>query len=130
MTAFSNELENEFLDHLMGNSYTAPTGLWLALFTTDPGETDTGTEVAGNGYSRQSIQGSMAFQATGVIENTSDVSFTASGGGWGTVTHAAVYETDHAGGIMLWYEGLTASKTVNDTDTLTFASGDITLTLN
>jgi hypothetical protein len=130
MTAFSDHLENELLDHLMGNSYTAPTGLWLALYTTDPGDLMTGTEVAGNGYVRQSIQGSMAFQASGIIENTSDVSFTAAGGAWGTISHAAVWETQGAEGSGLWHEALTASKTVNDTDTLTFSSGDITLSLN
>jgi len=129
MTAFSNYTEDEVLDHIGGSAWTAPTGLWLGLFYGDPGETATGIEVVGSGYARQQL--TMSTSSGGSIENTVDVVFTASGGGWGTIPYAAVWETEYGGaGNMIWYEALTTSKTVNDTDTLTFASGQVTLSLD
>ena len=43
--SFSNYLETELLDHVFTNSaYTAPSTLYLALFTGAPGEAGGGTE--------------------------------------------------------------------------------------
>ena len=130
MTAFSDYLENEILDHLRGNTYTAPSALYLGLYTSDPQDDDSGTEIPldETGYSRQAIE--FLAPVTGFIDNTGQVQFTASGGGWGTITHAAVFDGTGAAANMLWHEALSASKTVNDTDTLTFASGAVTLSLD
>ena len=130
MTAFSNYLENEFLDHLRGNAYTAPTNLYLGLYTSDPTDADSGVEIPldETGYTRQTI--AFIPPLTGFMDNTTAVAFTAAGGGWGTISHAAVFDGTGAADNMLWHEALSASKTVNDTDTLTFASGAVTLSLD
>ena len=53
MAALSDYLENELLDHALGTgSFTAPTNVYLSLYTTDPTDADTGNELSGNGYSR------------------------------------------------------------------------------
>lgn len=130
MTAFSNYLENEILDHLRGNAYTAPTNLYLGLYTSDPQDDDSGTELPldQTGYTRQAV--TFIAPTTGFMDNSAQVQFTASGGGWGTITHAAVFDGTGAADNMLWHAALSASKTVNDTDTLTFASGAVTLSLD
>ena len=52
--SFSNYLENKILLHVFGATpYTAPATLYVALFTSDPGEGGTGTEVSGGSYARR-----------------------------------------------------------------------------
>ena len=52
--SFSNYLENKVMLHVFGGtSYTAPATLYVGLYTSDPGEGDTGTEVSGGSYARQ-----------------------------------------------------------------------------
>lgn len=48
MTALSNYLENKLLDAVLaGVPFTSPTKVYVALFTSNPGEDGTGTEVTG-----------------------------------------------------------------------------------
>lgn len=127
MASLSNYLENELLDHSLGTgAYTAPTNVYLALFTTDPTDADTGTEVSGSGYARQLVTFGAA--SGGAASNTTEETFTASGGNFGTVTHTALYDAV-TGGNMLWHGAMSASRTVNDGESLTFAIGAIDASL-
>ena len=48
MSGFSDYLEDKVLDHVFGgNAYTAPTTLYVALYTVAPSDTGGGTEVSG-----------------------------------------------------------------------------------
>lgn len=124
MTAMSNFLENRVLNHVLGTtSYTAPAGVYLALFTTNPGEDASGTEVSGNGYSRQLITFGSA--SNGSASNTSEETFTASGGNFGTVTHIAIYDAATSGNMLL-YQALTTPRPVNNGETITLAVGNLT----
>ena len=128
MSGPSDYTENAVLDHLFhsSESFTKPTSpLVLALFTDSVADDGTGTELSGDGYSRQTVV--FATQAAaGAIANTAQVQFTASGGDWGTIVSVGVY--DNAANF-LWGGDLAASRVVNDGDTLTFDVGDITLQL-
>jgi hypothetical protein len=56
MAGFSDYLEDKVLDHVFGgNAYTAPTTLYVALYTVAPTDTGGGTEVSGGAYARQSV---------------------------------------------------------------------------
>ena len=82
--SFSNFLELEILDHVFRNSaYTAPSTIYVALFTSAPNDAGGGTEVSGNGYARQS----MAFSAasSGSIANSGSVEFPTATGDQGTI---------------------------------------------
>lgn len=128
MTALSNFLENELLDHSLGTAaYTAPSAVYLALFTSDPTDAGSGTEVSGSGYSRQEI----AFGAAsgGTASNSSEETFTASGGNFGTVTHIGLFDASTLGNL-LYHGALDVSKVVNDTDSITFAIGSIDVSLD
>ena len=56
MAEFSNYLENAIIDAVLRNtSYTSPTTVYVGLFTTDPTDADSGTEVSGGSYARTAV---------------------------------------------------------------------------
>lgn len=127
MAAFSDYAEDAVLDHVLGTAALAsPASVYLALFVTDPTDADTGTEVSTGGYARQVITFNAA--AAGVATNDADVSFTASGAAYGTVTHIGIYDAV-SGGNLLIHTQLSASRLVIDGDTLTFSAGNVAFTL-
>jgi len=129
MAALSNYAEKLLLDWAMTTgSATRPTAWFLALYTAAPSDSGGGTEVSTGGYARQAIAFNAAATPAGTTENTSAVTFTASGAGYGTVTHIGIFDASTSGNL-LWHGAMTASRTVNDGDTLTFASGAVALTL-
>ena len=129
MAALSDYAEKLLLDFLMTTgSATRPTNWYVALYTGAPSDSGGGTEVSGSGYARKSVTFSAAASPGGTTSNTNEVSFTASGGNYGTVTHMGIFDASSSGNL-LWHGALTASKTVADGDTLTFAAGNIDLTM-
>jgi hypothetical protein len=129
MSALSNHAEKLLLDWLMtSGTATRPTSWHLALFTAAPSDSGGGTELSGNGYSRKTIAFAAASSPGGTTDNTGQVSFTAAGGDWGTITHIGIFDASTSGNL-LWHGALSASRTINDGDTLSFAIGSVTLTL-
>jgi hypothetical protein len=129
MSALSDHAEKLVLDWLMTNgTATRPTAWYLALYTAAPSDSGGGTEVSTGGYARQSVTFDAASTPGGTTSNTNAPSFTASGANYGTVTHVGIFDALTTGNL-LWHGAMTASKTVNDGDTLEFAVGDIDLTI-
>lgn len=129
MAALSDHAEALLLDWLMtSGSATRPTAWYVALYTAAPSDSGGGTEVSGNGYSRQSVAFGAASSPGGTTSNTAAVSFTASGGDWGIVTHIGILDASSSGNL-LWHGSMTASKDVKDGDTLEFSIGNIDLTI-
>lgn len=119
----SDYLENALLDHVFnGVAYTSP-ALWLALFTTDPTDANSGTEVTGGSYARQTI--SFGAASSGQVQNDAQVSFADMPAT--TVTHAAIFDASTAGN-MLVHGALSASRTTNSGDTFLFPVGNYTVT--
>ena len=125
--SFTNFLETEILDHVFaGAAYTAPSTLYLGLFTAAPGEAGGGTELSGSAYVRKAI----AFTTSGdTTSNNAAVEFPTATGSWGTVTHIGVFDALTSGNLMV-YATLTASKTVASGDVFRVPSGDLDITLN
>jgi hypothetical protein len=129
MAALSDYAEKLVLDWLMTTgSATRPTTWYIALYTGAPSDSGGGTEVSGNGYARQSVAFDAASSPGGTTANSADVSFTASGGSFGTVTHLGIFDALTVGNLI-WHGSLTASKAIDDGDTLTFTAGNIDLTM-
>lgn len=126
MSSFSDYLENAVLDYVFRNT-GAPTStnVYLALFTVAPTDAGGGTEVSGSGYARQTITFGAA--AGGAIANTGAVSFTASGGNFGSVVAVGIFDASTVGNMIAWDD--ITSATVNDGDTINFPIGDIDVTL-
>ena len=126
--SFSNYLETEILDHVFGGAaYTAPSTLYLALFTAvADGEAGSVTEVSGGGYARQS----MAMTVSGnTASNTSAVEYPTATANYGTVTHVGVYDASTAGNLMA-YASLTSSKAIETGDVFRVPAGDLDITLD
>jgi hypothetical protein len=129
MAALSDHAEALLLDWMMTTgSATRPTAWYVTLYTAAPSDSGGGTEVSGNGYTRQSVTFDAASTPGGTTANSGDVSFTAAGGNWGTITHIGIHDAS-TGGNLLWHGAMTASKVVNDGDSLQFTAGNIDLTI-
>jgi len=129
MSALSDHAENLILNFLMtSGTATRPTAWYVALYTAAPSDAGGGTEVSGNGYSRQTVAWDTATGTGGTTDNTGAVSFTATGGNFGTIVAIGIHDAS-SGGNLLWHGALSANKTVNDGDTLEFAAGAIDLTI-
>ncbi len=125
--SFSNYLENKLLLHTFGASaYTAPSTLYLAIHTSNPDEDNSGTEVSGSAYARQTV----AFTVTNnLATNTSAVEFPTATGSWGTLSHVGVYDA-LTGGNLMAYASLTTSKIIDTNDVFRVPAGDLDITLD
>ena len=129
MAALSDHAEKLLLDWLMTTgSATRPTAWYVGLFTAAPSDSGGGTEVSGSGYAREAATFAAASSPGGTTSNTGDITFTAAGGAWGTITHIGIFDASSSGNL-LWHGSMTASKIVNDGDTLQFSTGNIDLTI-
>ena len=131
MSAATNYLENEVLDHVLGKGtrdFTSPTSLYVGLLTAvSDGEAASWTEVSGTNYARTSVAFGAA--SSGSATNSADVEFPAAGsGGWGTVTHIAIFDASSAGNA-LFYGALSASRAVDEADIFTIVAGNLSISL-
>ena len=127
MAEMSNYLENALVNvTLRATSYTAPTTVYVALYTTDPTDADTGTECSGTAYARQSI--TFGAPSNGVSTNSAVIDFPQAGGAWGTITHIGIRDALTTGNL-LYHSPLDTSKTIASGDVFRVASGSLSVTL-
>lgn len=147
MSDMTDYLENKLIDHLFrGRAFTAPTQLYVGLFTGAPSDAAGGTEVSSSGtnYARATpgANSDTAWKATqggtpaaassgtgGQTSNPNVITFNTPSGNWGSITHFAIFDAP-TGGNMLIEKALTTPKTVNNGDPgPTFAIDALTFTL-
>jgi hypothetical protein len=127
MAEMANYLENALINGtLRGTTYTAPTTVYVALYTNDPTDADTGTEVSGTAYARQAV--TFGAPSNGATTNSAAVEFPQAGGSWGTVTHIGIRDALTTGNL-LYHTALDASKTIATGDVFRIASGSLSVTL-
>jgi hypothetical protein len=121
MSQLSNYLEAAFGNAALRNTtYTSPATVYLALYSTNPTDADTGTEITGGAYARQSV----AFTAptNGVFPNTSAINFPVATANYpAPVRYMGVRDASTVGNL-LWYGPCMASTPV---DFVGIASSDI-----
>lgn len=128
MTYFSNYLENALINATVRNTtFTSPATVYLGLFITDPTDANTGTEVSGGSYARQSI--TFASPSNGVTSNSAQITFPTATADWGTVGWIGIYDSLTSGNL-LYHSPLTTSKTIANGDVFIVSSGNLTLTLS
>jgi hypothetical protein len=128
MAEISNYLENALVNATLRNtSYTSPATVYVALYTTDPTDADTGTEVAGNGYVRQSV--TFSAPSDGATSNSAVVEFPQATGSWGTIAYIGLRDAS-SGGNLLYHTALDASKAIATGDVFRIAIGSLTVTLS
>jgi hypothetical protein len=129
MSALSNYLENALINHILRNSaYTTPgTSVYVALYTTDPTDANSGSEVSGNNYSRVQVTAWDA-PSNGATANTSVITFPTASGSWGTVTHVGILDAATTGNL-LFHGQLAESKPIGTNDVFTFPAGNVDVSL-
>ena len=127
--SFSNTYETHVLNYVFTTtSVTRPTAWYLALFTSNPAEDASGTEVSttGTAYARQSA----TFTVSGnTASNSGAIEFPTATANYGTVSHVGVYDAS-SGGNLIAYAALSTSKVIETGDVFRVPDGDLDVTLD
>lgn len=127
MAEMSNFLENALINGtIRGTTYTAPTTVYLALYTSDPTDADTGTEVSGGSYVRQSI--TFGAPSNGSSTNSAAIEFPQATASWGTITHVGIRDAITSGNL-LYHTPLDSSKVIGTGDVFKITTGNLSVTL-
>lgn len=129
MAEMSNYLEVALLNGtLNGTTYTAPAAVYVALFTSNPTDAGSGTEVSGGSYARTAVTFATASGTSGSVASNADCTFPQATGNWGTVGWIGIYDASTSGNL-LYHTALDAAKTIETGDIFKIASGSLTVTL-
>jgi hypothetical protein len=127
MAEMSNYLENALINvTLRATSYTAPTTVYVSLWTSDPTDAGSGTEVSGGSYARTSV--TFAAPSNGATTNSADVIFPTATAAWGTVGWIGINDAATSGNL-LYHTPLDESKIIATGDILKIATGNLSVTL-
>lgn len=126
MSAMSDYLENEILDHICSvGSYTMPANVYVGLSTGSFGEDNSGTELSGNNYTRKEVTFSAA--SSGATTNSGTVEFNAATGSWGNVSHFGIFDASTSGNLLI-HGAFSVSKTITTGDILRINASDLDIT--
>ena len=123
----SNYLENALINAtLRATTFTSPSVVYVGLYTADPTDAGSGTEVSGGSYARQSA--TFGAPSNGVSTTTADITFPQCTSSWGTVSHIGILDALTTGNL-LYHTPLTTSKAIDTGDLFKISSGSLTVTL-
>jgi len=127
--SLSNTFETRVLTWLFtGDAVTRPSAFYIALFTSNPAEDASGTEVStsGTAYARQSA----TFTVSGnEATNSAAIEFPTATASYGTVSHIGVFDAS-TGGNLIAYAALTTSKAIDTGDVLRLPANDLDITMD
>ena len=127
--SLSNTFETRVLTWLFtGDAVTRPSAFYVALFTSNPDEDASGTEVttSGTAYVRQSA----SFTVSGnTASNSAAIEFPTATASYGTVTHIGVFDAS-SGGNLIAYAALSTSKAIDTGDVLRLPASDLNITMD
>lgn len=135
--SLSNYAENKILAHSVGKeSWTMPSAVYIALYTTAPNENTNGTEVqetingVSSNYARRSTSAtSWTIPTNGNISNAVTFEFGPASIAWGNIDGVAVLDAQN-GGNVIWYGTFSSPRTILAGEKLVFDIGSFLLTLN
>jgi hypothetical protein len=119
--AKSAYLRDNLIEHALGvASFTMPTNVFLALFTTDPTINNTGTELSGGSYARQQL--SLAAASNGRCASNTAETFSSLPAC--IITHWGIYDAS-TNGNLLYFGKFDIPIIRNAAEDLVIASGNI-----
>lgn len=127
----SNYLETAVLNSMRGQTFTAPSAVYVALYLSDPGESGSGgTEVSYPAYQRQVITFSEpASEAGGIgFKNVSQITFPIPESAAGTIQWIGIMDSQ-VGGNQLCRAELTEPLNIGANEPPVFLPGDISFYL-
>jgi hypothetical protein len=127
MSEMSNYLENALINvTLRATTYTAPATVYVSLWTSDPTDAGSGTEVSGGSYARTAV--TFAAPSNGVTTNSADVTFPTCTASWGVVGWIGINDAATSGNL-LYHSPLDTSKTIDSGDIFKISTGNLSVTL-
>lgn len=127
MAEISNYLENAIINATLRNTtYTSPATVYVSLWTSDPTDAGSGTEVSGGSYARTSV--TFGAPSNGVSTNSAAVEFPQATASWGTIGWIGINDASSSGNL-LYHTALDTSKTIDSGDIFKIASGNLSVTL-
>jgi hypothetical protein len=128
MSEFSNFLENALINAtLRATTYTSPATVYVSLWTTDPTDAGSGTEVSGGSYARTAV--TFGAPSNGATTNSAAVEFPQATASWGVVGWIGINDAATSGNL-LYHTALDASKTIDIGDIFKIATGNLSVTLS
>lgn len=128
MAEMSNYLENALINATLRNtSYTSPATVYVGLYTSDPTDANTGTEVSGGSYVRTAV--TFGAPSNGTSLNDAAVEFPQATGSWGTVGWIGILDASTSGNL-LYHTVLDTSKTIDTGDIFKIAIGSLSVNLS
>ncbi len=131
MAEMSNFLENALINAtLRATTYTSPATVYVSLWTSNPGDDGSGTEVStsGTGYARTAVSFATASGTSGNVLNDADVTFPTATASWGTVGWIGINDAQTSGNL-LYHTALDTAKAIDSGDIFKIASGNLSVTL-
>ena len=127
MAEMSNYLENALINATLRNTtYTSVATVYVSLWTSDPTDAGSGTEVSGGSYARTAV--TFGAPSGGVTTNNADVTFPTATGSWGTVGWIGINDASTSGNL-LYHTALDTAKAIDSGDIFKIASGNLSVTL-
>ena len=129
MAEMSNFLENALINATLRNTtYTSVATVYVSLWTTDPTDAGSGTEVSGGSYARTAVSFATASGTSGNVLNDADVTFPTATASWGTVGWIGINDAQTSGNL-LYHTALDTAKAIDSGDIFKIASGNLSVTL-
>ena len=126
--AKSDYLEDLLLGAIFdGNTFSEPSGTYVALYSESPGEDASGDELSGGSYARVEV---TAWTATNnhTRTNTADIDFPESTGAQGTATHFGILDAA-TNGNLLYHGALDTPRAIDAAGiTIVIPAGDLVVT--
>jgi len=130
MAEMSNYLENALINATLRNtSYTSPTTVYVSLWTSNPTDAGSGTEVSTSGTSYARTAVTFGAPSDGASTNNADVTFPTATASWGTVGWIGINDASTSGNL-LYHTPLDTSKTIDTGDIFKISSGNLSVTLS
>jgi len=128
MAEISNFLENALINATLRNTtYTSVATVYVSLWTSDPTDAGSGTEVSGGSYARTAV--TFAAPSNGVTTNSADVTFPTATGNWGTVGWIGINDALTTGNL-LYHTALDVAKAIDTGDIFKITTGNLSVTLS
>jgi hypothetical protein len=129
MAEMSNFLENALLNAtLNATTYTAPANIYVSLWTSNPTDAGSGTEVSGGSYARTAVSFATASGTSGNVLNDADVTFPTATASWGTVGWIGINDAATSGNL-LYHTALDTAKAIDSGDIFKISTGNLSVTL-
>ena len=128
MAEISNYLEAAIINATLRNTtYTSPATVYVSLWTSDPTDAGSGTEVSGGSYARTAV--TFGAPSNGVTTNNADVTFPTATASWGTVGWIGINDAA-TGGNLLYHTALDTAKAIDTGDIFKISTGNLSVTLS